>query len=68
MKKKSHPSMDNPFCAENDRAENTIKPSGIFSRSSKNRTNRKLNLIIFPKYLILIVMMFVRTSFSSSKM
>ncbi len=37
------------------------KPSGILSRSSKNKTNRKRDLIIFPEYLILTFMMFVRT-------
>jgi hypothetical protein len=44
------------------------KPSSIFSRSSQNRTNRKQNSIIFTNYLILTVVMFVRTTFISSKM
>ncbi len=35
------------------------KPSGVFSRSSENKTNRKRNLIIFPEYLILTFVMFV---------
>ncbi len=48
--------------------EEPDKPLGIFSRSSKNKTNRKQNLIIFPEYLILTFLMFVRTTLSSSKL
>ncbi len=44
------------------------KPSGIFSRSYENRTNCKQNLIIFPEYLILTFVMFVRTTLRSSKL
>jgi hypothetical protein len=46
----------------------TNKTSGIFSRSSENRTNCRQNLIIFPEYQIFTAVMFVRTTFSSSKM
>jgi hypothetical protein len=56
------------ICAKNGGAESTLKPSGIFSRSSENKTNRKQNLIIFPRYLILTIVMFVRTTLSSSKL
>jgi hypothetical protein len=44
------------------------KPSGIFSSSSENNTNRKQNMISFPEYLIFTSATFVRTTFGSSKL
>ena len=46
----------------------TQKPSGIFSRSSENKTNCKRNLIFSPEYLVLTFLMFVRTTLISSKL